>query len=109
MPYFGVLSQNSLPPSTLEPSIMDVMWTKPNQVSWRFTWQVSNNDPITAEIFSEANDSTPDVSRGIIAQYASTATITFTSAFSSATLYAQAIATDGRPASTIVSEYVEGF
>ncbi len=77
---------------TVEPTIAftNYQYIAPNH---RFTFLVTNNDSITAEIFADAN-ATPTTSRGNVASGSSTSFVITNTTGASVTIYARAKATD---------------
>lgn len=76
-------------PQTATPTIHTMSY---NGLKDELYWYVRNNDALSAEIWSEALDNTPDISRGIIASGANTSRITYSSEFGDEIVYATALA-----------------
>ena len=77
---------------TVEPTIAftNYQYIAPNH---RFTFLVTNNDNVAAEIFADAN-ATPTTSRGNVASGSSTSFVITNTTGASVTIYARAKATD---------------
>lgn len=101
-----IASQITTPAQVVTPRINVLLIHKVNNVVYEFTWSVTNMDSETAIIYSERNDTTPDVSRGSIAPGSDTADIYYKNPTPNLTAYAQATVS-GRIDSIIASEYLE--
>ena len=109
MGMLGIIAsqQVGVPTQVVAPKINDVLIMY-DGIGWNFSWVVTNMDSQAAVIYSEGNDTTPDVSMGTINPGSSTATITYSRVTNIATAYAQATVS-GRTNSIVVSEYMEGY
>lgn len=98
----GIIASQNNEVKTFAPTINNVTTST-------FRYTVTNNDPMTATIYADHDQSNPTTSRGSIASNGNTSTInTLVSAFlgSSVTIYAKAQAS-GKIMSDIVSLYIE--
>lgn len=97
-----IASQITAPAQTAKPNITDYGY---DSMFGLYYWKVQNLDSSSATIYTEADDSTPDVNVGTIASMAKTVNITSDSITTSITVYAKAQAS-GKTLSAYDSQYI---
>jgi len=76
-----------------------------NGVNFSYDWSVRNNDALSATIFSELGDSTPDINQGVVASNG-TVFPSATAPLGLATVYATAQAS-GKTLSELASAFID--